>query len=50
MEIGLIIIIIKVIKSILEIFKRREAGSMVRQELIEIMKKVIFRLMKEIII
>ncbi len=50
MEIGMIIIIIKVIKSILEIFKRREAASLARQELIEIMKKVIIRLMKEIII
>lgn len=50
MEIGLIIIIIKVIKSILEIFKRREVVSLGRQELIEIIKKIIFRMMKEIII
>lgn len=51
MEIGLIIIIIKVIKSTPETFKHREVASLDHQELIEIFKrKATFHLMKEIII
>ena len=52
MEIGLIIIIIKVIKSTKEIWVVQEVESLVHQELIVIMRKelLIFLLMKEIII
>jgi hypothetical protein len=50
MEIDLIIIIIKVIKSTPETFKLREVANLGHLELIEITKKVIIRLMKEIII
>ena len=50
MEIDLIIIIIKVIKSTPETYKLREVANLGHLELIEITKKVIIRLMKEIII
>lgn len=52
MEIGLIIIIIKVIKSTKGIWVVQEVESLVHQELIVIMRKelLIFHLMKEIII
>ena len=50
MEIGPIIIIIKVIKNTQEISKHKEEASLGHQELIEIMKMEIIHLMKEIII